>query len=85
MHIYFMIKQCPNHKKIWQQNVLLKQKVMFISARFLSRETKMINRQTNKGTHRLMVMKKSTRPHTDIYTLYLVELVAQSIMYTRIR
>ena len=31
VHSTCQTKQCSNHEKIWRQNVLLKQKVMFIS------------------------------------------------------
>ena len=35
IHIYWLIKQYLKHEMIWRQNVLLKQKVMFISCEII--------------------------------------------------
>ena len=35
IHIYCFIKQYLKHEKIWRQNVLLKQKGMFISRKII--------------------------------------------------
>ena len=53
VHIYYMIKQCSKHEKIWRQNVLLKQKVMLISRKiFIKRDN--LDKQTDNGmSHRV--------------------------------
>ena len=37
IHIYYLIKQYLKHEKMWQQNVLLQQKVMLISREVIER------------------------------------------------
>ena len=57
IHIYNAIEQCLKSENIWQQNVLLKQKVMFISCKIsFKRDEGLIDRHADTVFKALMCM-----------------------------
>ena len=61
MDIYYVIKQCSKHEYIWWQNVLLKQKVVFISHKiFVKRDKRLTDRQWYVTFGRRLVARGTT-------------------------
>ena len=63
IHIYYIINQILKHEKIWWLNVLLKQKVMFISREIIVKRDK---RRTDGNVDRIKLASVCRQRGTDV-------------------